>query len=289
MYQLEIVGMCTLRDVYSLAPPDRQNIDHCNFTMAPGACSKFFVTDACLIVCDGEVYDPCMCGAEQCQTIFSKETCATGRRFLLSSSRLMMRSLHWPQTVWPANASQQATLDSTLRALKEDTQHPITFEDGFFDYVRRQATYNDGEVPDGFCDDLIDYMDPDAQHPVGYHPTCACDRRETNMRGFDSWMSAIVNSEHAYSIDPVRMRNMSAYSTTFGAAHIACDATAYMSAGERLNFMHMQSKWNPKARADASMPVVPDSVSEECPRTTSTTHRYKRTSVPTTCSGTAWV
>jgi hypothetical protein len=263
MYQLEIVGMCTLRDVYSLAPPDRQNIDHCNFTMAPGACSKFFVTDACLLVCDDEVYDPCMCGAEQCQTIFSKQTCATGRRFLLSSSRLMMRSLHWPQTVWPANASQQATLDSTLRALKEDTQHPITFEDGFFDYVRRQATYNDGDVPNGFCDDLIDYMHPDAQHPVGYHPTCACDRRETNMRGFDSWMSAIVNSEHAYSIDPVRMRNMSAYSTTFGAAHIACDATAYMSAGERLNFMHMQSKWNPKARADASMPVVPDSVSED--------------------------
>jgi hypothetical protein len=261
-YQLEIVGMCTLRDVYAYVPRKRQSTDHCKFSMAPDACVTFFVTDACLVVCDGEAYDPCMCSEDQCQVVFSKHTCANGRRSVLSSSRLEMSSLHWPQTVWPANAQHQATLESTLAALKQDT-HPITFEEGFFDYVRQQATHSDGDVPDAFCDDLIDYMDPDAQHPAGYHPTCACDRSETNMRGFDAWMSTSQNSEHAHSIDPVRMRNMSAYSTAFGAAHLTCDATAYMSGVARPHSMHMQSKWSPKARADASMPILPDASSEE--------------------------
>jgi hypothetical protein len=261
-YQLEIVGMCTLRDVYSFVPRDRQSLGHCNFTMAPAACVKFFVTDSCLLMCDGKLYDPCMCGADQCKTVFSKDTCTAGYRSVLSSPELQMSSLHWPQTVWPANPSNQAKLDATLAALKQNTER-VTFEDGFFDYVRRQASYDDGETPDAFCDDLIDYMDPSAQHPVGYHPTCACDRRETNMRGFDTWMSSSKDSQHAYSIDPVRLRNMSMYSTTFGAAHLTCDAIAYMSQGARLNSLHMQSKWNPKARADASMPVLPDFSSEE--------------------------
>ena len=264
-YQLEIVGMCTLRDVYAYVPQYRQSTDHCNFRMAPDACGAFFVTDACLVVCDGVVYDPCMCSEDQCQVVFSKHTCTTGKRTVLSNSRLEMSSLHWPETVWPANPQHQATLETTLAALKLDT-HPITFEDGFFDYLLQQAKYSDGaegDVPDAFCDDLVDYMDPDAQHPVGYHPTCACDRRETNMRGFDAWMSTIQDSDHAHSIDPVRMRNMSAYSTAFGAAHLACDAIAYMSGGMRPNSMHMQSKWSPKARADASMPILPDASSEE--------------------------
>ena len=261
-YQLEIVGMCALRDVYSFVPRDRQDLSHCNFTMAPGACVKFFVTDTCLLMCDGKLYDPCMCGADQCRTVFSKDACATSLRSVLSSPELQMSSLHWPQTVWPANPANQAKLDSTLNALKQNTDR-VTFEEGFFDFVRRQAGHDDGDAPDAFCDDLIDYMDPSAQHPVGYHPTCACDRRETNMRGFDAWMSSSKDSEHAYSIDPVRLRNMSMYSTTFGAAHLTCDALAYMSHGARLNSLHMQSKWNPKARADASMPVLPDFSSEE--------------------------
>ena len=262
-YQLEIVGMCNLRGVYAYVPPYRQSTDHCTFGMAPGACVKFVVTDACLVVCDGEVYDPCLCdNAKDCAVVFSKPTCAAGKRAVLSSPRLELSSLHWPETVWPANPRHQATLEATLAALKLDT-HPITFEAGFFDYVKRQAAHMDGEVPDAFCDDLIDYMDPDAQHPAGYHPTCACDRRETNMRGFDAWMSASKDSQHAYSIDPVKLRNMSAYSTAFGAAHLACDATAYMAAAARLNSLHMQSKWNPRARADASMPILPDLSSEE--------------------------
>ena len=261
-YQLEIVGMCTLRDVYSFVPRDRQSLGHCNFTMAPAACVKFFVTDSCLLMCDGKLYDPCMCGADQCKTVFSKDTCTAGYRSVLSSPELQMSSLHWPQTVWPANPINQAKLDSTLAALKQNTER-VTFEDGFFDHVRRQASRPEGAAPDAFCDDLIDYMDPSAQHPVGYHPTCACDRRETNMRGFDTWMSSSKDSQHAYSIDPVRLRNMSMYSTTFGAAHLTCDAIAYMSQGARLNSLHMQSKWNPKARADASMPVLPDFSSEE--------------------------
>ena len=47
-----------------------------------------------------------------------------------------------------------------------------------------------------FCDDLTDYWDPEDQHPVGYHPTCACQAEETNVRGFPAEMSVSPETNH---------------------------------------------------------------------------------------------
>ncbi len=259
LYQLEVVGICRLRNVYSLVPPGTQNASHCKFTLAPGACSKFYVTDACLLMCDGQVYDPCLCaGAVACAVVFDKSTCATGVRYMPLNSDVTLASLHWPTDAWPPDAAQQ----SALNALAADARPPrVTLADGLFGFLRDHAARPEGESPAAFCDDLLDYMDPHAQHPVGYHPTCACDRRETNMRGFDAWMST-GSAAHAYSHDPVRMRNMSQYSTTFGAAHLTCDAAAYGAGGAQLNTLRMQSKWNPNARADAAVPVFADRSAE---------------------------
>jgi len=260
-FQLETVGLCNLRNVYSLVPPGRQNATHCKFTIPEHECLRFYVTDSCLLMCDGQLFDPCLCAnADACAVVFAKNTCVGGRRYKPLQSDMDLDSMHWPVTVWPLEQAQQHTLDRfrTASALT----HPLALQEGLFDLLRKQAAAEDGAVPVAFCDELVDYMDPDAQHPVGYHPTCACDRDETNMRGFDSWMSTAVNSEHGYSVDPVRMRNMSMYSTTFGAAHLTCDAAAYGSSGAQLNALRMQSKWNSNARADPAMPVQPDMSSE---------------------------
>ena len=255
-YQLEIVSMCHLRNVYSLVPPGMQDTKQCNFTLQQNACSKFYVTDTCLLMCDGQLYDPCMCDeARQCKVVFSKNTCTKGKRYKPLYVDLDLSSMHWPKTVWPPDANAQRTLDAFLAA---PAQTHLKMQEDMFAFVRSKAALEEGVVPDAFCDDLLDYMDPEAQHPVGYHPTCACDRRETNMRGFDAWMSTASNSAHAYSIDPVRMRNMSMYSTTFGAAHLSCDAAAYSASGAQLNPLRMQSKWNRNARADPTMPVYAD-------------------------------
>jgi hypothetical protein len=68
---------------------------------------------------------------------------------------------------------------------------------------------DDEDIPEttevhAYCDDLHDYW-PDAQHPVGYHPTTACSRNETSTRGFSAWMSR--DSKYNTFVDPVRLRN----------------------------------------------------------------------------------
>jgi hypothetical protein len=102
------------------------------------------------------------------------------------------------------------------------------------------------ELPHSYGDNLFDHW-PNVKHPVGYHPTCACTRARTNMRGFTSWMSS--GDDYAWSIDPSRVRNMTQFSSAFGSSHLVCDAAVY-GVGYEMNNLQMQSKWNPNARAD---------------------------------------
>ena len=260
-YQLEIVGLCQLRNVYSLVPPGTQNASHCKFTVAPTACDKFYVTGACLLMCDGQLYDPCLCdNAQSCAVVFTKQACLDGRRYKPLTGDMSMNSLHWAHKTWPANQAMQNKLDAFHATSFE--KH-LTLPAEVMQFLRKHAARDEGVPPTAFCDELLDYMDEHAHHPVGYHPTCACERDETNMRGFDSWMSVAADSQHGYSIDPVRLRNMSMYATTFGAAHLACDASAYSAGGAQLNSFRMQSKWNDNARADPAMPVYADMSSEQ--------------------------
>ena len=113
-------------------------------------------------------------------------------------------------------------------------------------------------VSGGYCDDLLDYWDPDTQHPVGYHPTTACSDSETNVRGFEAWMSA---DEHgSWAIDPVRMRNSTLASLAYGGSHMVCDASAYEAEAVYFNDFHLNSQWSPNAKAD---PAVPGQASGE--------------------------
>jgi hypothetical protein len=258
-HQLEVVGLCHLRGVYGLVPPGTQDTRRCKFTVAPGECGKWFVTEACLLMCDGELFDPCLCdGAQACAAVFVKGTCTKGKRTMPLQVNMDLASLHWPTSVWPPSSAAQQSLDAFLMKLKGVDSTRLTLHADMFAFVRQQASRDEGVAPEAFCDDLIDYMDADAQHPVGYHPTSACVRAETNTRGFDAWMGRVQDSTHSYSIDPVRMRNMSLFSTSFGAAHLTCDAVAYSATGAELNPLRMQSKWSAAARADASMPVFAD-------------------------------
>ena len=94
-YQLEIVSVCHLRNVYSLVPPGKQDLSHCNFTLAQNACGKFYVTDTCLLMCDGQLYDPCLCDeARACNVVFTKNTCIQGRRYKPLHVDMDLSSLH---------------------------------------------------------------------------------------------------------------------------------------------------------------------------------------------------
>jgi hypothetical protein len=173
-------------------------------------------------------------------------------------TKLLTSSLSLPADIEPAEAAND-THWTALRAVLAQAHTVSKVEDLDFDsiFARSAAvllarTDNEG-TPRGYCDDLFYYW-PDAQHPVGYHPSTACSSDASRMRGFDAWMSRNA-SGHAL-IDPVRMRNMMIASQVFGVAHLVCDAHAYAVPGHCLNPYYMQSRWDEQVHSDPAMPAA---------------------------------
>lgn len=267
--QLQQVGICALRGVLELKPADWDDTAaNCSFTVATGACPQlFYVTSGCLLMCDGVVYDPCLCASDICDGYEFTEGCPNGIvtdvRAWAADDAVQLYSLHWPEEIRLDEAAEQterwATLNVELQTVRTARAAALVDDAALFEQVRTLVlqhadTVAEGETPNAFCDDMADYMPAEAQHPVGYHPTCACTREETNMRGFSSWMST-PDATLAWAVDPVRWRNMSTYSTVFGAAHLVCDAVAYSMAERALNAFYLTSVWDPGELADPAMPV----------------------------------
>jgi len=62
------------------------------------------------------------------------------------------------------------------------------------------------------------------------------------MRGFDATMLVPHKAERAWAVDPVRLRNMTRYSTGFGAAHLACVAAVYGVFEHQINPLELVSR-----------------------------------------------
>jgi hypothetical protein len=118
-----------------------------------------------------------------------------------------------------SSASSQCLTGTSVHGI------PFVLDDEMTAYVLVQDNKQEGGTPDAFCDDTLDYLHPEARHPVGYHPTCTCTRARINMCGFTSWMSS--GDDYAWSIDPARVRNMTQFSSAFGSSHLVCDAAVY--------------------------------------------------------------
>ena len=249
-------GICALRGVFAAgaAPASAQGGAGCAFAgpaHAVHGCARHFYTPGCLLNCDGQFYDPCLCEAQDASApaagpsgapgagcaarAFEPGTCARGRvgdaRGLALGASLddpagapfMLSSMLWPSEIDPGESRDAADLES-LRAhlgrarsqqLREGSSSPGTHGAAAL-YNRSRAWLLadaaldalDDDVDDArvhaHCDDLHDYW-PDAQHPVGYHPTTACRRADTAVRGFAAWMSR--DGEGRTLVDPMRFRN----------------------------------------------------------------------------------
>jgi hypothetical protein len=98
LVQLEQIGISNLRNVYNIAPSAYKSDAHCPFSVAEQRCDPFYLTDACLVMCSGVIYDPCMCtDAPDCNFTFSADSCARGVILMPPSTALDMASLHWPR------------------------------------------------------------------------------------------------------------------------------------------------------------------------------------------------
>jgi len=267
--QLKQIGICLLRGVYNLIPDNTQVVPaHCGYALAAdhGCLGTFYVTEQCIVRCDAHFYDPCLCAAEVCSDIvFAKATCTTGQLefnplMVVQDENILLYSMNWPTTL-PANEGGRVRVEELNAQLQQihANVHLVSFEDvsvlsSMATLIQQMQPADETSVPHSHCDDLLDYFDPAAQHPVGYHPSCACQRNESQMRGFDAWMSVPQDSDWAWAVDPMRQRNMTRYSTGFGAAHIACDAAVYGAYEHQLNNLELTSRWDATAPADAAVP-----------------------------------
>jgi len=304
--QLKQIGICLLRGVYDLVPSDSQVVPpSCGFRIddaAHGCEEVFYVTAGCLVRCDAHFYDPCLCSEQLCTDIrFTKASCAAGQLAFnplttVTDDRILLYSMNWPTSL-PANENGPARVEemNTLLAEIHASVHLVSFDDASMlpsmaALIMSQQPLDETSVPHAHCDDLLDYFDAQAQHPVGYHPTCACLREQTDMRGFDAWMSMPHNTSKAWAVDPVRMRNMTEYSTSFGASHLACDAAVYGAYDHQLNALDLVSRWDNTAVADATVPRAARIVHEADMSTLGSPsgHQFDTPLVPADRSDIAW-
>lgn len=270
--QLQQIGICNLRGVFDLEPTDpRQYEDQCDFSVHTehGCDTIMYVTPNCLVMCDGEFYDPCDCSSNtnDCTAVnFQKHQCTELRfdpREFADTEDVKLYSMHWPSNIMrdENNDLDTTAIDAELTEIRSILSK-YTFEsDELLLRIKEiiladDAEQGEGSAPNAFCDDLEDYFDGNAQHPVGYHPTTACMKERTRMRGFASWMS--TSSDTAWTVDPVRLRNMTLYSTTFGTSHLVCDGAVYGAQAYQLNPFYLNTRWDADQAVDPAVPLQPE-------------------------------
>lgn len=260
--QLQQVGACELRGAFDIYPPSAVEAPAtCQLSKIDSSkCDPFFFTPNCLLRCGADFFDPCACGTDDCAFVAGK--CDAGRlrvRGFADSAEVRLLSMIWPKVVGDAEGAS-SEIEEALRAMAAEKESVLDFPSLYKSFAAVLAGEEDGaegEAPrdpgGGYCEDLLDYWDGSLQHPVGYHPTMACSDAESNVRGFDSWMSA--DEEGRISVDPQRMRDHSLSSTVFGAASMVCDASVYGADGVFFNDLYLNSRWNPLSRADPAVPI----------------------------------
>lgn len=284
--QLEQVGLCQLRGVYDIRPSDAEYSPptHCGFSVAQNSgCVFEYVTDNCLVFCKpdavtaGRFYDPCAHESVDCENGIPSFTYAGFQssplepdvRSFVTEESVRLLSMHWPTHISLGEAKgltdEQKALQTLLDNLPRgkqgiDLDNLFTTLKPLLEQSFASQHTNEGtEAPSAYCDDLFDYWDGEAQHPVGYHPSTACTCADTRMRGFTSWMSAASDGSSAWRVDPRRLRNFTHLNHAFGAGHLVCDRGVYGREGVPLNPFYLESKWNPERTSDPAVPLKVDS------------------------------
>lgn len=271
LVQLQQIGICNLRGVFDIAPPGSDVVPaHCPFKInTPHSCTDlFYVTQSCIVMCNGELYDPCLCAEETCTGHEFVPATACLLRFdpraFATHPELLLHSMHWPEQVSEQETDEGTALEiQVLLDIVRDRLASLEYDvQKLHDSVAHLVVEHDSQ-PEGTlheaCGDMLDYFDGSEQHPVGYHPTRPCALNESVLRGFDAWMSMPVDPEtgetDGYLVDPIRLRNMTLASRFFGAGHVLCDASAYGALGHDLNPYTLETKWNGDRRTDPTLPL----------------------------------
>ena len=254
--QLQQVGACQLRGVFDIFPPEAKDVyPGCPTVVKSSAnCAPFFHTPNCLVRCGKKFFDPCLCNADaECK--FTSGACDDGHIDIdafYGSEQVRLLGMHWPAS-FPEHETEG--IDTSALPDTESLKTKLDFatlHTSLAEALKTPRYKTDGDQPHAFCDDLLDYWDPDAQHPMGYHPTMACTDAETNMRGFDSWMSA--SKDGVWAVDPERMRDPDLASAAFGASSLVCDAAVYGADAVYFNDIYLNSRWHDDAHADPTVP-----------------------------------
>ena len=302
--KLEEIGICLLRGVFDIIPDsadytqDRAYLN-CNglgswkidlASLVLTCNDLFYITDECLIRCNSKFYDPslksCAEGVGNAQCPLDSTLEIFDVLSLSSIDSFKLASLHWPTELPQLEKDTMQLSSAEIDTLLQESskEHKVSeMYNAFKDHVLHIFDNLDEiQPPDFFCDDLHDYWHEETQHPVGYHPTSACKAEDTNIRGFAQWMSKPFDDDVAgiYNIDPLRLRNMTQFSTVLHGANLLCDHSAYAKKNIYLNPLYIETKWDALEKADTAVPMPESPVTDIGSMNTEGVNEKKSTSVP---------
>jgi hypothetical protein len=279
--QLKTVGLCALRGVFQLHPPQARAQPVCPFVFIADAGE--FVTDSCLVVTTNEgstkFFDPCSCDEYTCSgqetvsmALLESKGCAGMDPLQLVSSLNKRQSLRWPLQFHQAdNATEQSRLQSAARAVNAIfEQAEYTVSDKVLKLMQqyipdsaayRAATRFEGPLSESdtvdYCDAIVDWWPAEWQHPPGYHVTVPCEAADTQHRTFATHFAVDRGSS------PVTMRyvhdalrNHTSSQSEFGASGF-CRQTTYGLSRQTLNNMRVCTRVPTSATIDEAVPLRP--------------------------------
>lgn len=259
--KLADIGICMLRGVYELEPPNEIQFDFSSTCGTlpdwSGLCDTQWFFPNCIMACKLGVIIS-FHDLKHCTLSDSVDGCNVNSllsfdpRSISNYDNVKLNSMTWPLKLPIGEHNTQA--ESKLKKIN-GVSRPVDFtslsiwDSIISNLIAEMSLQDENTDPRGHCDDMLDYWPGDAQHPVGYHPTTTCDKTKTQMRGFANWMSRDDLGHYLWKVDN-RMRNSTLDSQYFGSGHLSCDSSNYGKIMREPRGWYMESEWDANTKFD---------------------------------------
>ena len=242
-YKLQELAVCNSYNVLN-ATGAQTSAEQCPFTISVVESVKYSITPGCLIIVwntatqDG-IYDPCICIS--CSDTPNIDVPAQ----LTSVCRLESLQSLVAKDVIPSESSEVPIASGSFHMLMDKTGLQVNTDS--ISHWAVHTTIRDGDL-------TMDWWPDEWKHPVGYHVTPGCSRRnDAHWKTFDAswrWDGNSMVLARDETNDAMLSRN------AFGGAGV-CRTNNFGMPMTMLNTMTVCTKENANAQADPMVPAQP--------------------------------
>jgi len=241
--KLKQVAFCHINGVYDIKSVSTK----CPFSVDNRFEGTYTLTNNCLVIYNGKVYDPCLCDAKFCSLTSDRfplftvpETCA------IFHVKDMVVDTGTGVPPWPTQ-SETAVPRPLARS---SFYNKVLLNAGNVANNPGHWAMTEGETFH-YCDLVVDWWPDNWKHPVGYHVTLPC--TDAAPRTFDAaWAALREGSQIKMMHVPNALRNRTMQTNMYGAAG-ACRTHNYGMPTKVLNTMRFCTQADNRA-VDPSVP-----------------------------------